>query len=293
MEPLFRKIKFDRQKNPKAPHLDILPYEEIRERDDLDHFPWMLHRVDFYILILICAGEGVHTVDFTDYPLEPGSLLTIRRDQVHKFVNSEARGHLIIFTEEFIQEHLDQQEALKTLQLFNELLGSPKLTLKGEELEEVLQLIQHMQREFFDRQDEFSPGINRSLLHVLISKLYRHKAQHAIFKEDPPYLPEFIQFQTLVEAQGLTNRTVQSYARQMGISTKTLNKVVQRIVHKTAKAFVDEVAILQIKRLLSHSQYSIKEIAYQAGFDEPTNLFKYFKKLTGQTPEAFRRQLRN
>ena len=54
MKPTFRKIKFDRQKNPKAPHLDILPYEEIREREDLDHFPWMLHRVDFYIIILIC-----------------------------------------------------------------------------------------------------------------------------------------------------------------------------------------------------------------------------------------------
>ncbi|MEM1220765.1 MAG: helix-turn-helix domain-containing protein, partial [Bacteroidota bacterium] len=269
---MFRKIKFDREKNPNAPHLDILPYEEIRDRDDLYHFPWMLHRVDFYIVILVLSGKGAHTVDFTDYALEPGTILTIRRDQVHKFVNSDARGHMLIFTEEFIQKHLDQQEALKTLQLFNELLGSPRLILEGDDLEEVLQLIQHMQREFFDRQDEFSPGINRSLLHVLISKLYRHKAQQAIFKEDPPYLPEFIQFQRLVEAQGLTNRTVQSYAQQMGMSTKTLNKIVQRIVHKTAKTFVDEVAILQIKRLLSHSHYSIKQIAYQAGFDEPTNL---------------------
>jgi AraC-like DNA-binding protein len=34
---------------------------------------------------------------------------------------------------------------------------------------------------------------------------------------------------------------------------------------------------------------SIKEITYQAGFDEPTNLIKFFKQRTGQTPAQFRR----
>lgn len=292
MDLPFRKIKFDQSRNPEVPHFDLLRYQEILERSNLDHFPWKLHRVDFFIILIVTEGQGQHTIDFTDFQLQAGTVLTIRRDQVHKFIRSQIKGYLLIFTEEFILDYLLQQEALKTLQLFNELLGSPKLNLSERELREVSGIIKNMELEFFERGDEFSLGINRSLLHVLISKLFRNKANRSQLLKDRPYLSEFIQFQQLVEEQCFQNRTVQKYAPQMGISTKTLNKVVQSVVHKSAKEFIDEVCVLQIKRLLSHSNWSIKEIAYQAGFDEPTNLFKYFKKQTGVTPEAFRRTTR-
>ena len=75
----------------------------------------------------------------------------------------------------------------------------------------------------------------------------------------------------------------------MGVSTKTLNNIVQSIVHKPAKIFIDEILITQIKRLLIHSPLSIKEVAYQSGFEEPTNLYKYFRKYTDITPELFRK----
>ncbi|AYZ12784.1 AraC family transcriptional regulator [Chryseobacterium arthrosphaerae] len=33
---------------------------------------------------------------------------------------------------------------------------------------------------------------------------------------------------------------------------------------------------------------SIKQIAYELNFIEPSNLIKYFKKHTGQTPSSFK-----
>ena len=78
------------------------------------------------------------------------------------------------------------------------------------------------------------------------------------------------------------------YAKELGFSTKKLNMVVQSIVQKPAKVFIDEILMLQIKRLLFNSQLSIKEIAYVSGFDEPSNLFKFFKRYNQSTPESFR-----
>ena len=86
------------------------------------------------------------------------------------------------------------------------------------------------------------------------------------------------------------NRTikVKDYADLMGISTKTLNTVTKSIVHKSAKAFVDEICTKQIKRLLLNTKLSIKEIAYKSGFEETTNFYKYFKRQTHTTPDQFR-----
>ena len=63
------------------------------------------------------------------------------------------------------------------------------------------------------------------------------------------------------------------------------------VLNKNAKDFVDERVILEIKRLLIHTHLSVKEIAEATGFDEPTNLIKFFKRYTGQTPLSFRDQL--
>ena len=72
------------------------------------------------------------------------------------------------------------------------------------------------------------------------------------------------------------------------MTPKTLSNITHHVAGKSAKAFIDGILTLQIKRMLINSSLPIKSIAYQAGFSEPTNLFKFFKRYTNQTPEAFR-----
>lgn len=92
----------------------------------------------------------------------------------------------------------------------------------------------------------------------------------------------------MVEEDCFKSKKVQYYAKRLGISTKTLNNIVNNVVNNSAKTFIDETTIMQIKRLLISTDYSIKEIAYIAGFSDPTNFFKYFKKFTNNSPEVFR-----
>jgi len=48
--------------------------------------------------------------------------------------------------------------------------------------------------------------------------------------------------------------------------------------------------MLEAKRLLAHTNESVKEIGYNLGFDEPTNFIKYFRKHSNSTPIEFREQ---
>jgi AraC family transcriptional regulator, transcriptional activator of pobA len=103
-------------------------------------------------------------------------------------------------------------------------------------------------------------------------------------------------FQTLVERSFGVNtegspelRSTSYYAEQLTVHPNHLNAVVKRITNKTASLIIQEQLIIQAKSLLHTTELSIKEIAYQMGFDEPTHFNAFFKKMTQQTPASFRK----
>jgi len=280
-------IKFQNSNNPNA-KFDIVSLEPLLNRTNLDHNPCEIHLVEFYIIIFIEGGKGFHTVDFTDYPCQSGSILTIRKDQLHKFVKTNLKGTLLLFTDEFLEHYLEKLEAIKTLQLFNELLGNPIIQLEGNEIAEIAASIQRIHQEYFTYNDLYSLEIIRSELHILITKLYRIKANKKQVIQKKQYLNEFVELQNLIEQNAHKTIKVKDYAQMMHVSTKTLNNISKSIINKTAKEFIDEICIKQIKRLLINTSNTVKEIAFDTGFEETTNFYKYFKRHTQTTPEQFR-----
>ncbi|MFK7776102.1 MAG: helix-turn-helix transcriptional regulator [Saprospiraceae bacterium] len=288
MKKELQEINFNNQDNPKS-YFDIVKIEDLLERD-LNHDIGKNHLVKFYIIFFAYEGQGYHTIDFTDYSYKSGTVLLIRKDQIHKFFRSpNVKGYLLVFTEDFIISHLNRMEALKSMQLFNDSLSFPKIEFNNEvEFSDFTILLKHLESEY-NIKDNFSIGITRSVLHIVITKLFRIKAKKGHFVERKKYMSRFIEFQNLVEENCFKSKKVQYYAEKLGVSTKTLNNIVNNIVNgSSAKNFIDERTIMQIKRLLISTDHSIKEIAYISGFSDPTNFFKYFKKFAGSSPEVFR-----
>lgn len=285
-------IPFNNQRQPTA-GLDMVRVEDMLGRTYPDHSPFDSHLVEFYILLLVEEGRGTHTLDFVDIPLQPGTLLSIRKDQVHRFhPSTELKGTMVLFTDAFLVSYLEQEEALRTMQLFNEFLARPNLQLSQADFALVRGQIGRMQLEYGRVHDAFSLGILRSELHILASRIGRLKEAEHREGVSGRTLRAFVDLQQLVERNSTQTRRVQDYAAMMGTSTKTLNNVTQAVVHKSAKAFIDELCTLQVQRMLINTSLSIKKVAYHAGFEETTNFYKYFRRQTGTTPEAFRQASR-
>lgn len=283
-----KQIKFQNKQNPKA-SFDLITLEDLFRREGLDHKPWELHRVNFYAIILITKGSGRHTIDFQDHQYKKGTVITIRKDQLHRFHrNKSVMGFLMLFMDEFLLSYLEQLEALKTLQLFNEILGDPVVQLSHKQLQTALLQVERIKEEYLVINDEQSLGIIRSELHILIARLFRLKAAKTAGIKERQYLREFINFQNYVETHASEKHKVKDYAKLMGLSSKTLNKVVRSIVNQSAKNFIDEIRIKQMKRLLIQTDLRVQEIAYASGIEETSNFFKFFKRITMLTPEQFR-----
>ncbi|TYA74754.1 AraC family transcriptional regulator [Seonamhaeicola marinus] len=281
-------IKFKNSQNTKS-GFDIITLESLFRRKDLDHSPFDFHLVEFYLLLIIEEGTGKHTIDFTTYKYTTGDIITIRKDQIHKFhFDASVKGSVLLFTDDFLVSYLEKLEALKSLQLFNELLGKPKIALKPDAFKDILAIVHRLKTEYFNINDTYSLGIIRSELHILLAKLFRMKYQNDTVSSEKKHLNDFVRLQNLVETHALQHKKVNYYANQLAKSTKTLNNITKSIIHKSTKDFIDDIATKQIKRLLINTTLNIKEIAYVSGFEETTNFYKYFKRQTNFTPEAFR-----
>jgi len=286
MKKKYKEIQFDR--NSSDFQFDIIDFQDLLKRKPADHSQFEFHKVTFYVILLITEGSGKYNHNFIDYSYKKGSLFSVRKDNIHKFYKSNAKGSLLIFNDDFILNHSNELDASNTFLLFNEMLASPKLELKKNELEEVLNFIKSIKEEFHIISDNYSPYIVRSLLQIVTTKLLRIKSKNNEQLRSKHYLSQFLEFQILVERHCAEHKKVSFYAQQMGLSTKTLSNITLSIIDKAAKAFIIEIVILHSKRLIINSTDSLTEIAYQMGFDEPTNFFKYFKRYTTLSPRQFR-----
>ena len=291
MKEEYKEIKFD--KSTSDFQFDLVLLEDLLKKKPEDHSQFEFHKLSFYVIFLVTENTGTYNLNFKEHTLKKGTLFTLRKDNIHKFYKCKAKGILLVFTENFIVNHASAVDVSKIFLLFNEMIASPKLQLKDSELKEIMSFIGIIKDECIGAKDNFSPNIIRNLIQVIITRLMRIKSKAKNVFEDNKYLNLFLEFQALVETEGFSNKKVSYFAQRMGVTTKTLNNVTKSIVAKSAKELVNEIIIIQSKRLIINSTDSFSTISYQMGFDEPTNFFKYFKKNTGLSPKQFRQTHQN
>ena len=146
-----------------------------------------------------------------------------------------------------------------------------------------------METELKNSKDIYQSDLLRNDLQNLLlhSERERRKQDFIELKKDAN-LEQALHFKTLLDDNFINHKKVSYYCKQMHLTPKKLNQATSKIFGKTPKNIIDDRVLLESKRLLSHTNGSIKEIGFSLGFDEPTNFIKYFKKHTDKTPVEFR-----
>lgn len=256
----------------------------IAKKKPTDHHPNRPHKIDFFAIIVITEGVVKHQLDFKDYNIKKNDCLVISQGQVHSFDSKSIyKGHLILFTPDFLLNHLSPSTFFKTTNLFNYHLSSPLYNIDKNLLTDIKSLaIEYDKKEYL-----LQSNIVASLFALVILKLNNRNLSSLNYSNNQGF-DTFEKFKNLVEKEYQLTRNVSDFASKVGVSYKHLNEICKRFTSKTAKNFIDDFVILEIKRKLSSTSLSIKEICFETGFDEPTNFLKYFKNLAGLTPLEFK-----
>ncbi|WP_139958973.1 AraC family transcriptional regulator [Flavicella sediminum] len=249
------------------------------------------HRAQFYHILIIEKGSGTHYIDFKPVSIEDKSIIFIPQNSVNLYdIKGSYTGKAILFTDKFFCKNKEDGQFLNTTMLFSSLYDIAKF--KNDTISsEVNRFLNAMQTEYVRNPDVSQYSILHNLLHIFLLQSEREMRKQG-FKELQPStnLTTVLNFRNLLEEQFQTEKSVKTYAAKMILSEKQLHKATTAILDKTPKQIIDERIILEAKRLLVHSKQAVKEIAYELGFEEPTNFIKYFKKHSSHTPNEFRKR---
>lgn len=88
-------------------------------------------------------------------------------------------------------------------------------------------------------------------------------------------------------------REVKWYAEALSVTPKYLTTITKRLSGRCVSDWIDEAVIADIRRLMIHTEESMKQIAAIAGFNNAAFFGKYVKSHTGMTPIQLKKKLRS
>ncbi|PVH26877.1 AraC family transcriptional regulator [Sphingobacterium corticibacter] len=250
-----------------------------------------LHRIGFYHILWFQKGNPTHLVDFNPVKIKPNTILFLNKDTVQRFDKKGGfDGKAILFTDSFFCKTETDTKYLRSSILFNNLFSVAQIQI-SETASLFADLFKLMDEELKNQSDSSQPYILKNLLHnfLLLSERERQKQDVTEIKKGPDF--DYVMlFKDVLETNFRKLKQVSSYAKMISVTEKRLNQATQKTLDKSPKQMIDERVMLEAKRLLAHTNESIKEIGFDLGFDEPTNFIKYFRKHNSSTPVEFRKQ---
>lgn len=243
------------------------------------------HRLNFYQILVVTKGRGVHEVDFQSVAYSENTVIPVAMGQIQRFeYNPKLEGYAIVFTPDFlVKENLDYSY-LYDFTIFLHAI-SPISGIANQAIYTFIDAMIYEQQQ----SSAFNTGeYQRNLLKNFLIQIERNKRERTdIVCSDS--LELFLRFRKLLEKNVNYNVRVADLCEQLNISPKQLSSTLKLYNNSTPKQFIEERILLEVKRLLVYSTLSIKEIAYEIGFEDPTNFTKYFKARMHLLPTDYRK----
>ncbi len=248
-----------------------------------------VHRHDFHELFFFASGSGEHMIDLEQVTINAPCVHLVAPGQVHQLDRSaDMQGLVVMFatSAQLGQGHVARAE------LFMHADRPCAFSVDGDQLRESNTLVEMMETEL-ERTTGPVGDVVEGILGILLIKCAhwaKTNSGEAFSKADTSDSVD--RFVDLVERGFIEERQVGKYAAQLSISADHLNEQVKKRLGRTASSVIQERLMLEAKRLLLHADLSIKEVGYALNMKDPAYFTRWFHKVEGDTPAAFRSRIR-
>jgi AraC-like DNA-binding protein len=226
--------------------------------------------------------------------VEENSLHFISPEQVHLLRREKkVTGYVISFSKEFIFMDSDSASLMESLPFFDNPFALPlvKITLKSR-IKDINDLLLKIQNEFTDKNEDRAFMLRMYLCILVLNAKRIHSADDKSGKIISQHSEITRKFKMLVQNNFKDKKSVSDYAKILNITAGHLSETVQKDIGKSAGSFIHDRIILEAKRLLYHSPKTVKEIAFELKYEDPSYFTRFFKSHAKVTPEEFRKTIR-
>lgn len=248
------------------------------------------HRHDFFEVLYLLKGSGYHVIDGNKYEIKPPCIFFMSPGQAHKLeLSNDIEGYIFIFTSDFYLLNRTNQNSLIEFPFFYTIhQDNPPLLLDNENDIVFLESLFKRSIAEINHSGDYTSEMIRSALDLIltscaarypVNETYLNKGKGQILVK---------RFFHLLEENLLENLSLNDYANLIGVTPNHLTQTVKLLTGKTSSQLIRAKQLLEIKRLLVHTNLNVSEIANQLHFDDQSYFTKFFKRETGLTPLQYR-----
>lgn len=259
----------------------------IHSKEQRDSFNIHPYKKDISILF-IPKGEHLR-IDFNDFVTNKPTMFFCgyQRIQILKGENIT----VLNYNRDFycIQIH-DAEVACDGL-LFQNAGQSQATELSHEEYLIIQNLFSEIAKELLLKDSSMEEMIRILLKQIIIraTRLWKEQQLPDKVSEVPAEVEFYRNFNQLVEIHFKKWHSVSDYAEILGLTAKTLSNKFNRLNLLQPNEIIKNRILLEAKRLLCFTDWSVKEIAYELGYEDPAYFNRLFTGKVGDSPVVFRK----
>jgi len=273
--------------NQAWPGTDLLHCESIPARSRLHHWEIKPHQhAELFQLLYVQRGQAEVEIEGARSAIDEAAIQVVPPLTVHGFrFSADIQGHVLTFGTALVAD-LEQR------------LGTPLGVLTqaacyplDKDRVRLRSLIDTLQQEYQGN----APG-RAALLEALVTALLvwisrcqqQGQAPRNRDERDRQLLGQYLR---LVEAHYREHLSVEDFAARLKVPSLQLNQLCRALCGQSALQVVHQRLLLEARRNLVYTRMSIGQLSDSLGFSDPTYFARFFKRLSGQTPNGYRRSV--
>lgn len=276
---------------PKHPLVSVFRLNEVPAENML----WTGSMIIGFYCIAIKKGVGKFKYGQRYYDYDSGTMSFFSPNQVLTHESKEViptGGIVLQFHADFLAGY-SLAKTIKEYGFFSYELHEA-LHLSDEEEAIVENILQSIEREYNTNIDSFSQDVMIAQVELLLQYCNRFYNRQFITRK-PANNEILIRLEQLLAqhfgGDGMKNQglpTVQTISEQLNVSPNYLSDMLRSITGQTTQQHIHNKLMDKAKELLSTTNLSVSEIAYQLGFEYPQSFNKLFRNKMNVTPLEFR-----
>ncbi|GAA4326919.1 helix-turn-helix domain-containing protein [Mucilaginibacter gynuensis] len=243
------------------------------------------HHLPYYFFLFMINGSSSHTIDLNTYELGNNDLIFVMPHQIHELpVKEKGADYVKLGFDEACLSLLPKQYPF----LVNP-LNSQKVSFDGSaamRVKTVLGILLELLSNWNTDPELILAHLNSLLTEI--NTAYFSTGQEPLTEK----LSTFSAFKTLVETNFTDHPSIGQLSAELGTNINGLYQVVKQYSGLSPKEYITNRLILEARRRLYYGERSsIRELAFDLGFNDPEYFSRLFRKVTGQTIAQFSQDL--
>lgn len=251
-----------------------------------------IQRNNYYSLIWVKKGNGKIKADFSEYDFNTNTLFAFAPYQPFMFYeNQHIEGIAIHFHPDFFCIHKHQTEVACNGVLYNNIYQPPFVSLDDKAINTLDMVLEQIKAEMQNpalAQYELLVSFLKIIL-ITASRLKTEQVTTTTEESTNTKEPFILQnLKNYIETHFKNKHAPSDYADLLNITPKALGKITKTHFNKTLTDLISERIIIEAKRELYLTNKTVKEIAFELGYEDEHYFSRFFKNNAEVSPQMYR-----